>query len=69
MNEWYYRYAHEHHQELIRMAQTERAIRYLYWHSPGWRDRLLFALGDLLVALGNRLKSGSSLDECAQEGV
>lgn len=69
MNEWYHRYAREHHQELIRIAQTERSLRHTRQRFPGLRDRLLYLAGDLLINLGNKLKSGSSLHKCAQEGV
>jgi hypothetical protein len=69
MNEWDYWFAREHHQRLINEAQTERALRQIRPRSPAWRDRLLLLSGDLLITLGNKLKSGSSLYKYTQEGV
>ena len=52
----YYDLVRQHHQDLIRIAQESRLIRNGKRRSPSAWDYLLVRCGDLLIALGQRLK-------------
>ena len=59
-------YLHAHHAELIRAAEAECQQK-MTSTVPGLRDRLYNAVGDHLIALGQRLKRETDYNELCQD--
>jgi len=56
MEERFFAYAQEHHQELLRNARNWRAIRGAKSPAAGLWDDILIGCGNLLIILGQKLK-------------
>jgi hypothetical protein len=60
----------QYHRELLDLVDTERLVRNATEHSPSQLDHLLDWSGNLLISLGQRLKSHATTtpdlsEECA----
>ena len=49
--------AHEHQRDLLQAAQTERLLRDSEPERVGFRDRVLLAGSDALIAFGRKLRA------------
>ncbi len=60
-------YLQEHHQELIRAAEQSRLVKQSQTSTPKLRDRIYLALGERLIAWGQKLKDEAVFNELAEE--
>ena len=64
-----YEWVKDYHQGLVDIAGEARKVKSLQNVQPGWRDQAYLRLGDLLISVGERLRSESAYarlcEECA----
>jgi len=64
-----YEWVKDYHQKLITISDEARKVKSLQNGRPGWRDQTYLRLGDLLISVGERLRSESAYarlyEECA----
>jgi hypothetical protein len=67
MNTDRYEWVKAYHCQLLSIAEEERKVRSLRGGKPTWRDRAFLQLGDLLIALGERVRNESAYAKLCEE--
>ncbi len=62
-----YNYLQARHQERIQAAEELRRMQPSQSNAPKLKDRIFLALGDKLIAWGQKLKCEAEFDELSQE--
>jgi hypothetical protein len=59
-------YVQEYHQRLVHATHIERQFKNSRPSRPSWSDYLLLRFGDSLIAVGQKVKNGSSISQASQ---
>ena len=62
-----YHYLQARHQERIQASEELRVMQQNLSSAPKLKDRIFLALGDKLIAWGQKLKCEAEFDELSQE--